>query len=106
MSEVLGRNIKAIRKMRNMTQERLATLIGSKTSYIWKMENNTPADPSARKLLQIAEIMEVSLDLLFSEQLPTQKITLEKGNSATIEMFENLDQKRKSMVREYIKLIS
>lgn len=54
MSEKFGEKLRKIRTSKNMTQEELATVLGSSKAYVWQLENKKNAKPSAELLLKIA----------------------------------------------------
>ena len=103
MSSHIGENIRAIRKLRKLTQEQLAESIGSKKSYIWKIENDTPKDASLDKISKIAKSLDVSLDYLLQSKPP--EIMMEMDQLA-MEKYKKLDQKRRLKVKEFIDLLS
>lgn len=64
----IGRNIKRLRKEREMTQENLAAALQVSYQAISKWENGT-SDPDIMLLPHIAEIFEISLDELFQKNM-------------------------------------
>lgn len=59
----IGRNIAYTRTMRGFTQEEIAKKLGVSISFISKLEGNRNT-PSVKRLIQIADILGVSLDYL------------------------------------------
>ena len=65
----LGENIKALRKARGFTQEKLADLLGISFQAVSKWETNANT-PDVSLLPQIAKVLGTSIDQLFSENNP------------------------------------
>lgn len=72
MSESFGRKIKQLRLEKKLTLDELAERIGSKKAYIWQLENKTPARPSGKLLLDLANALEVSPDFLIDDESQEQ----------------------------------
>lgn len=102
MMNYLGDNIRLTRKQKKMTQQHLAEKIGSKKNYIWKLENDTPIDPSFSKVVKIADALEVSVDALLRKSSPNLD---EELDLITFEEYKMLDQDRRRRVKEFISLI-
>lgn len=64
MTHKLGENIRALRKSRGMTQERLAELLGVTAGAVHKWEKGASV-PDIDYILALADLFELSLDLLF-----------------------------------------
>ena len=60
---MLGQNIKQLRLEKNITQKKLASLIGVSQRLISNYENDS-ATPPVENLIKIADIFKVSLDFL------------------------------------------
>jgi len=102
VSRHIGRNIRDIRKARGLTQEKLAGLIDSQKSYVWKIEKETPKDVSLNKISKIADVLGVSVDSLLQETLPD---LMDIGDDIAIEKFKRLDENRRLKVKEFIELL-
>jgi len=102
VSRHIGRNIRDIRKARGLTQEKLAGLIDSQKSYVWKIEKETPKDVSLNKISKIADVLGVSVDSLLQETLPD---LMDIGDEIAIEKFKRLDENRRLKVKEFIELL-
>src|SRR6266853_5127216 len=63
----LGDKIRAHRKEKGYTLEKLAELTDSSKSYIWELENKNPPRPSAEKIAKIASALGVTSDYLVDE---------------------------------------
>ncbi len=67
MPSPLGDKIRALRKEKKLSLERLAELTESSKSYIWELENKDDPKPSAEKIGKIASVLEVTTELLLTE---------------------------------------
>ncbi len=63
MENEIGENIKALRKMRGMTQGDLALILGGKKSLVSNYENGY-STPDIYTLIKLADVFDVSLDEL------------------------------------------
>jgi transcriptional regulator with XRE-family HTH domain len=63
----LGDKIRALRKEKKLSLERLAELTESSKSYIWELENKDDPKPSAEKIGKIASVLEVTTEFLLTE---------------------------------------
>lgn len=59
-----GDKIRALRKEKGFTLDKLAELSGSSKSYIWELENKNPPRPSGEKVSKIAAALGVTADYL------------------------------------------
>lgn len=60
MASRLGDKLKALRKEKGLTLDKLATDSGLSKSYIWELENRESQRPSAEKLTALADVLGVS----------------------------------------------
>ncbi len=67
MPSPLGDKIRARRKEKKLSLERLAELTESSKSYIWELENKDDPKPSAEKIGKIASVLEVTTEFLLTE---------------------------------------
>ena len=67
---IVSNNIKFLRKKEHLTQEQLALKIGIKRSLVGAYEEGR-ADPRLNNLLKIAELFNVTVDSLISQDLST-----------------------------------
>lgn len=102
MQSFIGRNIKRLREEKNMTIQKLADRIGAKKSYIWKLENRTPKNPSTVRLTEIADVLGVSVGSLLQENSSIGE--LEEDHFAW-EKYKKLDSETKSKVRQFIDMM-
>jgi len=65
---IVGKNIRKYRKASGLTIEKLAHAIDSLPPYVWRLENRTPKNPSRQKLVRIANVLNVPIELLYSEK--------------------------------------
>jgi transcriptional regulator with XRE-family HTH domain len=63
LPQILGRNVRDLRKRRGMSQEELALETGMKRSYISDMERGT-RNPSVKALARLASALEVAPEVL------------------------------------------
>jgi len=63
----LGDKIRALRKEKKLSLERLAELTESSKSYIWELENKDDPKPSAEKIGKLASVLEVTTEFLLTE---------------------------------------
>jgi transcriptional regulator with XRE-family HTH domain len=67
----LGEKIRALRKAKKLSLERLADLTESSKSYIWELENKDDPKPSAEKIGKIAAVLDVTTEFLLTESTTT-----------------------------------
>lgn len=93
---MIGKKIRKIRKANNLTMRELAERSGTASSYISDLENRKIKNPSADKLIKIAEALGVSLAELVKEEIKDEEIkpfvpeTLYKGKNYTKELRKEL----------------
>ena len=66
-AKLISENIKKIRKTKGLTQEKLSELCGISTDYLSEIERGKKL-PSLKRLIMIAEKLEIKIVELFSEQ--------------------------------------
>lgn len=71
MPSPLGDKIRARRKEKKLSLERLAELTESSKSYIWELENKDDPKPSAEKIAKIASVLEVTTEFLLTDSTTT-----------------------------------
>lgn len=88
----LSKSIKKRRELLNLTQEQLAELLNVSTHYIYELERGTKY-PSVPVLLKIADVLNVSLDLLFT------KTEIENSNTDNLSLLiSSLSPKKRETV--------
>ena len=73
MNETFGQRFTRLRKQRNLTQEELGERIGLSGQAVSKWENDASM-PDISLLVQLSEILGVSLDELLGKEVPATKI--------------------------------
>ncbi|MFT5646682.1 MAG: transcriptional regulator with XRE-family HTH domain [Aureispira sp.] len=97
----IGKQIKAFRKSKDLSQEGLAEKIGMSRSQYSRIEGNK-VKPTLTTLEKIAEALEVGMAELFSTQ---EDIEISSKNSSTLErvrLIEQLDDDLKSSIFKII----
>ena len=80
MSESFGQKVRNAREKKKFSLEELANRLGSTKSYVWQLENKSPARPSGRMLLRLAKELDVSPEFLIDDDV----------EEATDEQFEGV----------------
>lgn len=101
--DLLGQKIKKLRTDNEMTLEQLATEIGSTKSYVWKLENRTPKNPSTTKLKKIAHIFGITLSGLLGENDQLNEQTQDLNQ--LINIYQKFDPEKKLMVKKFIQAL-
>ena len=60
MEQTFGPKLRALRRRANVTQRKLAELVGVDFSYISKLENNRLPPPAAETVMKICEALDVA----------------------------------------------
>lgn len=74
---MLGDNIRAIRKEKKISINKLSKLTGISLGYLSDLENNKAKNPSVDKLNLIASVLDVSIDVLFKDDIEKWDTTLD-----------------------------
>lgn len=98
----IGEQIKALRKGKNMTQERLADLLGVSAQSVSKWENHLTA-PDISLLPAIASVFGVSIDELFGYNLRETEAAVMEICRASWEYRESDRLKSREILREGLK---
>ena len=104
MSQSIGKNIRKLRKERNLTQEELAELLNVSPQAISKWENEVGM-PDISQIIPLASVFGVSTDLLFgisgtNEQNAVEKIIEDlhtKNKNLEIDDYEEYKQKSEAL---------
>ncbi len=102
MNISIGKKIRDLRKNKGLTLEELANLTGTSKSYIWKLENKTPQNPSSYKLKIISEILGVPVGYLLGDKQSN------KENAQDVVFFEKfraLDSKSKLVLQQTMEIL-
>lgn len=101
MPTPLGDKIRALRKKKGYTLDKLAELAESSKSYIWELENKDPPRPSADKVAKIAVALDVTPDYLITDSVPVEDAT----DTAFFRKYQNMDPATKEKIRRMLDLI-
>ncbi|MEW8993068.1 helix-turn-helix domain-containing protein [Clostridium sp.] len=74
---MLGDNIRAIRKEKKISINKLSKLTGISLGYLSDLENNKAKNPSVDKLNLISSVLDVSIDVLFKDDIEKWDATLD-----------------------------
>lgn len=69
MATRLGEKLRALRKERGLTLEKLAEDAGLSKSYLWELENRESQRPSAEKLTALADKLGVSATYFIEDDI-------------------------------------
>ncbi len=97
----LGNKIKATRRQKGLTQEKLAESVSCNTSHISNIENNY-TKVSLNVLLAIANALDTSIDSLLSEQYEDPNDGL---NKAILEKVKTFDASKKEKLLKLLDII-
>jgi transcriptional regulator with XRE-family HTH domain len=102
MSTPLGEKIRALRKEKGYTLDKLAELSESSKSYIWELENKNPPRPSGEKISKIAAALGVTADYLLdtSESLSVEDAV----DTAFFRKYQQMDSATKEKLRKMMEL--
>ena len=95
----LGDKIRAHRKERGYTLEKLAELTDSSKSYIWELENKNPPRPSAEKIAKIVRVLGVTAEYLVD---PADTHVAEATDEAFYRKYRRMDQATKERIRRMV----
>ena len=99
----LGERIKLLRNEKGLTQDKLGNMTGIHPKHIGKYEASKAA-PSADKLKQIAEALEVSADYLLFDNAPKEG-RVEINDSELLEKFiliDSMDEDNRTPIKDVI----
>ena len=91
--KAIGEKIKQYRKLKGLTQEELAEMVGCNPSHISNIENNY-TKASLNTLLAIANSLNTSIDSLLLDQYNNQSLALDNEISNAIAGFD-IDMKER-----------
>lgn len=106
MEQTFGATLREVRRSRNVSQRKLAELIGVDFSYISKVENDRLPPPAADTIVKISEALNVSSETLLSltDKLPSEIRKMFSNNSEAMK-FVNAAQ-RMNLSREEWELMT
>lgn len=94
----LGKNIRAVRKKRGLTQDALAELSGFSLQHVGDIERGT-ANPTLSCLLKLADVMSASLADFFGTE-PEKEPTEEEMRQTLLDFIQKAN--RKSLAAFYL----
>lgn len=91
----LGEYIKGERKLRNITQRKLASKVGVNFSYISRIESGDTKMPSDEILIKISDALELDIDkvMLLSNKYPQELRDLLANNPTFLDIIKNFCNK-------------
>lgn len=101
MATRLGEKLRALRKERGLTLDKLAELANVSKSYLWELENRESQRPSAEKLTAIADVLGVSAAYFLEEDV--RKPQERHLDEAFFRNYQKLDPDAKEQLRKIIK---
>lgn len=99
--KALGNSVKKIRETLKYTQEELAEKSGYSVSHIRNIENNN-AHPSLSTVVQLANVMKISLDFLLEDSL---EIEIKTHDDVVSRLMEGCTNQQKKTILAIIQLI-
>ena len=100
----IGRNIKKIRKEKNITQNDLANEMGISRSYLGDLENDR-RNPSAKTLESLSQKLDVSMTYLLEGEKTWRDLDENeriKYTEKTVKSVSNLFSEREDSARQYL----
>lgn len=100
MASPLGEKIRALRKQKRFSLDKLAELTDSSKSYIWEIENRDELKPSADKITRIAAALDVTPDFLLSapEGTPAEAV----ADQAFFRKYQGMSDQDKKRLRQIL----
>jgi transcriptional regulator with XRE-family HTH domain len=92
--------LRASRKNKGWSLDRLANEAGCSKSYIWELEHTVSSKPSAKKLSAIAKALDVTVDYLLGNELLGDA----KDRAFYME-YQNLRSKDQQKLQEILKIL-
>ncbi len=103
VSTPLGDKIRALRKEKKLTLDKLAELSESSKGYIWELENKNPPRPSAEKVSKIAAALGVTTDYLMDT---SESVGLEDAtDKAFFRKYQQMSAPTKEKLRKMMELL-
>ena len=96
----LGEKLRALRKQKGLTLDKLAERAKLSKSYLWELENRESQRPSAEKLTAIADVLGVSATYFIEDDVRTPR---EKHiDEAFFRNYQKLEPEAKEQLRKII----
>lgn len=100
MSNSMGERIRARRKAKGFTLDRLAELSSSSKSYVWELENKNPPRPSAEKIMRIAEALDTTSDYLLG--VDTEEGGVASEDRAFFRKYQGMSLEKRKQARKML----
>lgn len=100
MASPLGEKIRALRKQKKLSLDKLAALADSSKGYLWELENRDDPKPSAEKLSRIAAVFDVTTDYLLSA--PPTAPGADVTDQAFFRKYQGLSEQDKKRLRQIL----
>lgn len=98
--KIIGNNVLNARKIRNLSQEQFAEMIGIEPSALSKIENGK-SYPSQQTLENIICALKIKPDVLFKTE---EKIDIEKAYKELLVQLEQIKQNEEIFTKVYYKI--
>lgn len=103
MPSPVGTKIRQLRKEQKVSLDRLAELTDSSKSYLWELEHRDSVNPSADKLVRIAEALKVRPEFLMDDRL--REIEPNEADEAFYRKYRGLDPKTKKQLNRFLEML-
>lgn len=100
MASPLGDKIRKRRTELGMSLDQLAKATGSSKGYLWELENRDKPNPSAEKLIRLAEALGVTPAFLLDQSTGVQPEAA--VDAVFYRRYLELDAKKKEKVRDFL----
>ena len=100
MASPLGEKIRALRKQKKLSLDKLAELADSSKSYIWELENRDEPCPSAEKVTRIAAALDVTPDFLLTAPAATPDQAV--ADQAFFRKYQGMSDQDKKRLRQIL----
>lgn len=102
---MLNKNIKALRKAKGLSQEELAVKLNVVRQTVSKWEQGLSV-PDAGMVIQIAEILDTTVDVLFGEEIPkSEELDFSKLLAAKLEVLNEQYSKQNEHRRRILRIV-
>lgn len=106
MSNNLGQNIQKYRKLKGMTQEKLAEFSNLSTTFLSKLECSENQNISVQKLEKIAQTLNVKVTDLLSDNVTNKLKQAEHPNlDILIKQLSKLEHSKSERLAKYFSLL-
>ena len=100
MASPLGEKIRALRKQKKLSLDKLAELTDSSKSYIWQIETSDDPRPSADKITRIAAALAVTPDFLLTAPEATPDAAV--ADRAFFRKYQGMSDQDKKRLRQIL----